>query len=171
MTAVDTHGIDIGTANRICEILGDRLISLLDMQLTLKHVHWNVVGPNFIAVHKMLDPQVDEVRDMSDVLAERIAALGGEPLGTPTAIVERRRWGDYAINRASTQVHLAELDRVYSGIIENHRRAIAELGDLDLVSQDVLLSQTERLELFQWFVRAHLAGGEPSRSMGPLPAD
>lgn len=157
MTTVERHAIDTATGNRVCEVLADRLISLLDMQLTLKHIHWNVVGPNFIAVHQMLDPQVDEVRDMSDVLAERIAALGGEPLGTPTAIVDRRRWGDYAINRAPTQVHLAELDRVYGGIIGNHRRAIAELGDLDLVSQDVLLSQTERLELFQWFVRAHLA--------------
>jgi starvation-inducible DNA-binding protein len=42
-------------------------------------------------------------------------------------------------------------------IIEDHRRGIAELDDLDLVSQDVLVTQTERLELFHWFVRAHLA--------------
>lgn len=168
MSTVDTRIPDTATATRICEILGDRLTSLLDMHLTLKHVHWNVVGPNFIAVHKMLDPQVDEVRAMSDVLAERIAALGGEPLGTPSAIVQRRRWDDYTINRAPTQVHLAELDRVYGGVIEDHRRAVADLGEIDLVSQDVLLGQTERLELFQWFVRAHLAGGERT---GSLPAD
>ena len=76
--------------------------------------------------------------------------------------MERRRWPDYAINRASTQVHLTELDRVYNGVIEDHRRAIGDLGAIDLVSQGVLLAQTERLELFQWFVRAHLAGAEGS---------
>ncbi len=35
---------------------------------------------NFISVHKMLDPQVDAVRDMSDAVAERIANMGGERL-------------------------------------------------------------------------------------------
>jgi starvation-inducible DNA-binding protein len=158
MTQTDTHSLDADTAGQVCEILGDRLVSLLDTQLTLKHVHWNVVGPNFIAVHQMLDPQVDEVRAMSDVLAERIAALGGEPLGTPGAIVEGRRWADYKINRANTQTHLAELDQVYAGIVEDNRRAIRDLEELDPVSQDLIVSQTGRLELFHWFVRAHLEG-------------
>jgi starvation-inducible DNA-binding protein len=40
--------------------------------------------------------------------------------------------------------------------ITDHRRAIAEFDDLDLVSQDVLIAQAEQLEMFQWFVRAHL---------------
>ncbi len=52
------------------KILQDRLFATLDLQLTLKHVHWNVVGMNFIAVHEMLDPQVDSVREMSDQVAE-----------------------------------------------------------------------------------------------------
>ena len=47
-----------------------------DLHLTLKHVHWNVVGPNFIGVHEMIDPQVDLVRGYADEVAERIAALG-----------------------------------------------------------------------------------------------
>jgi starvation-inducible DNA-binding protein len=156
MAQSDTRSLDAPTSQKVCAILGDRLTALLDMHLTLKHVHWNVVGPNFIAVHQMLDPQVDEVRAMSDALAERIAALGGEPLGTPGAIVGRRRWDDYKINRATTQTHLAELDRVYAGIVEDNRRAIDDLEELDLVSQDIVVTQTERLELFHWFVRAHL---------------
>jgi len=45
----------------IISILQERLASLLDLQLTLKHIHWNVVGVNFISVHEFLDPQVDVV--------------------------------------------------------------------------------------------------------------
>lgn len=57
--------------------------ALNDLALTLKHIHWNVVGPHFIAVHTMLDPQVVAVREMADETAERIATLGVAPLGTP----------------------------------------------------------------------------------------
>lgn len=146
-------------AEQACVLLQDRLVSLLDLQLTLKHIHWNVVGPNFIAVHTMLDPQVEAVRKMSDETAERIATLGAEPLGTPGAIVGQRRWPDYQVNGASTTRHLEELSRVYDGVITDHRRAIDELENLDQISQNMIMSQTEKLELFQWFVQAHLRSG------------
>jgi len=87
-----------------------------------RHVHWNVTGPNFIAVHTMLDAQVDAVRAMVDETAERIAALGGSPCGTPGALAARRDWDDYSIGRAGTLEHLGALDVVYAGIIEAHRR-------------------------------------------------
>ena len=145
-----------GSAPRVVEILQDRLVSTLDLHLTLKHIHWNVVGMNFIAVHEMLDPQVDAVRKMSDEIAERIATLGGVPKGTPQAIVDGRRWGDYELGREPTVRHLARLDDVYSGVIADHRKAVDELDELDPVSQDMLIGNLAELELFQWFVRAHL---------------
>lgn len=136
--------------------LQDRLVSTLDLQLTLKHIHWNVVGMNFISVHEMLDPQVDAVRLQSDEIAERIATLGGEPHGTPGAITSGRTWTDYDIDRAPTVQHLVALDHVYSGVIGDHRRVVGELGGLDPVSEDLLIGHLRDLEHFQWFVRAHL---------------
>ncbi|WP_110205370.1 Dps family protein [Nocardioides daejeonensis] len=149
-------GLDESAAATIIELLQSRLHALNDLQLTLKHVHWNVVGPHFIAVHEMIDPQVDEVRAMADATAERIATLGGAPLGTPGTLVAERTWDDYAIGRAPTQEHLAALDIVYQGLISSHRAAIKELDELDLVTQDMLIGQADKLELFHWFVRAHL---------------
>src|SRR5690554_4207284 len=97
---------------KVAEVLQARLHALNDLALTLKHVHWNVVGPHFIAVHEMLDPQVVAVREMVDVVAERIATLGAAPLGTPGALVEARTWADYKLGRASTTDHLTALDHV-----------------------------------------------------------
>jgi starvation-inducible DNA-binding protein len=136
--------------------LQERLVATLDLQLTLKHIHWNVVGMNFVAIHEMLDPQVDAVRLQSDEIAERIATLGGEPLGTPGAITAGRGWSDYDLNRAPTVQHLMALDRVYLGVVGDHRAAASELGDLDPVSEDLIIGHLRDLELFQWFVRAHL---------------
>lgn len=149
-------GLSESEGQQVRETLQARLWALIDLQLTLKHIHWNVVGPNFIGVHEMLDPQYAAVSDMVDDVAERIATLGGQPLGTPGSIVEGRTWDDYAINRAVTQDHLRGLDKVYVGVIEDHRKAIAQFDDLDLVTQDMLIGQTDKLEMFQWFVRAHL---------------
>ncbi|MGW9431196.1 Dps family protein [Streptomyces decoyicus] len=149
---------------KVIESLRMRLHALNDLALTLKHVHWNVVGPHFIAVHEMLDPQVDAVRSMVDATAERIATLGGSPTGTPGALAAERTWEDYSVGRAQAIEHLGALDVVYSGIIADHRAAVAATEGTDPVTQDLLIEHLRSLELFQWFVRAHLesAGGKLS---------
>ncbi|MEM1335087.1 MAG: DNA starvation/stationary phase protection protein Dps [Actinomycetota bacterium] len=154
--------MDTDASSRVIELLEERLAASIDLALTLKHAHWNVVGMNFIAVHEMLDPQVDKVREQSDELAERVATLGGEPSGTPKSVVDARSWDDYAVGRASAADHLSALDDVYTGLISDHRRVAAELADLDPVSEDIFIGHLRDLELFQWFVRAHLkdASGE-----------
>ena len=153
-----------GDSAKVAEMLQDRLNGLTDTHLTLKHVHWNVVGPNFIAVHEMLDPQVDAVREMADQVAERIATLGSSPIGTPGALVEARSWDDYSLRRATAMEHLGALDLVYAGLIGDHRKVIEATGEIDPVTEDLLIGQSAQLEQFHWFVRAHLesSGGELS---------
>jgi starvation-inducible DNA-binding protein len=148
--------VDGDASGEVVDILADRLVALVDLSLVVKHVHWNVVGQSFIGVHLMLDLQVAAVGDMADVLAERIAALGASPNGLAENIVEARRWDEYPIGRATTRRHLAALNRAFNGVIVAHRKAVDLLGCLDVVSRDVLVGQTGRLEEFQWFVRAHL---------------
>ncbi|HEY6576141.1 MAG TPA: DNA starvation/stationary phase protection protein [Mycobacterium sp.] len=146
----------------VADLLQKQLSTYNDLHLTLKHVHWNVVGPNFIGVHEMIDPQVDLVRGYADEVAERAAALGASPQGTPGAIIKDRTWDDYSVGRDTVQAHLAALDLVYTGVIEDIRKAIHRLDEIDLVTQDLLISHAGELEKFQWFVRAHLenSGGQ-----------
>lgn len=161
-TIIEQHDAD-----RLIELLQIRLSALNDLHLTLKHIHWNVVGPTFIGVHQMIDPQVETVRGFADALAERIATLGGSPAGTPTVIVRDRTWDDYCLGRDTVEAHLAALDIVYDGVVASHRAVIDTAGKIDPVSEDVLIRQTGELEQFQWFVRAHLEdpqGGLPHAS-------
>jgi starvation-inducible DNA-binding protein len=164
MAAYTVPGMKTDSAERVTALLQDRLNSLNDLALTLKHVHWNVTGPNFIAVHTMLDPQVDGVRAMADETAERIATLGGSPVGTPGALVKQREWDDYSIGRADAIAHLGALDLVYAGIIEAHRDAIEQTEELDKVTQDMLIGQAGQLEQYHWFVRAHLEAADGTLS-------
>ncbi|MEU9061389.1 DNA starvation/stationary phase protection protein [Streptomyces sp. NPDC048430] len=149
-------GLSTKEGKQLISLLSTRLHALNDLALTLKHIHWNVVGPHFIAVHEMLDPQTAAARVMADDTAERISTLGGEPQGTPGALVAGRTWEDYSIGRADALAHLGALDLVYTGVIKDHRAAASKAGSIDPVTEDLLIEHLRSLEQFQWFVRAHL---------------
>lgn len=149
-------GLAVADAEELADQLQGRLVALIDLGLTLKHIHWNVVGPGFMTVHKMLDEHVVGVRDMADAVAERIATLGGIPNGLPGHLTDVRTWDDYSLGRAVVAGHLAGLDKVYDGVIGDHRSAIDFAADRDPVTEDLLTGQTGELELYQWFVRAHI---------------
>lgn len=149
-------GLKVADGHKVGKTLQMRLHALNDLQLTLKHAHWNVVGPDFIGVHEMLDPQIDAVRAMVDETAERMATLGVSPAGTPGALVAARTWDDYDIGLADTSEHLGALDLVYGGVIASEREAIDTVGKIDPITEDILIGHTKQLELFQWFIRAHL---------------
>jgi starvation-inducible DNA-binding protein len=162
-------GMTDQVGREVADLLQKQLSTYNDLHLTLKHVHWNVVGPNFIGVHEMIDPQVELVRGYADEVAERVAALGASPKGTPGAIIKDRTWDDYSVGRDTVAAHLAALDLVYTGVIEDTRKSIERLDELDLVSQDILIGHAGELEKFQWFVRAHLenSGGQLSSDGAP----
>src|SRR6476660_10414492 len=140
MTEFTIPGISEKDGNKIADLLQKQLRKYKYLHLTLKHVHWNVVGPNFIGVHEMIDPQVELVRGYADEVAERIATLGRSPLGTPGAIINDRTWDDYSVERDTVQAHLAAVNLVYEGVVEDTRKSIDRTEDLDPVTQDMLIS-------------------------------
>lgn len=151
-------GMDTGQAEKISAILQERLASLIDLSLTLKHVHWNVIGSGFIAIHEMMDTQTEQAREMVDQLAERITTLGGVAGGLATQVVEMRTADDeYALGRAPVMAHLGALDKVYERVGSGHREAIEQLSSLDPVTEDLLLTQASQIEMNHWLVRAHIS--------------
>ena len=69
-------GLDEAASEKAIAILQNRLSQEQEAALVLKHAHWNVTGPNFIAVHEMLDPEVEAVLAQADETAERIDRRG-----------------------------------------------------------------------------------------------
>lgn len=53
------------TRTKMIQLLNARLADCKDLQTQLKQAHWNVKGPNFIALHKLFDEineDVDKLR-------------------------------------------------------------------------------------------------------------
>lgn len=156
MSNYTVPGINENDAKKLIDELQARLTDFNDLHLILKHAHWNVNGPNFIAVHEMLDPQVELVRGYADEVAERISTLGGAPIGTPAGAVEDRTPLAYELNEGTTQDHIAALDKVYVKVVAGVRESIEVAGELDPITEDALIGEASELEKFQWFLRKHL---------------
>ena len=149
-------GLTLDEGKEISEVLQARLHDLNELHLSLKHAHWNVTGPDFIAVHEMIDPQVDTVRNFVDDIAERMATLGATPNGLAGALVAARNHEDYPVGRARVTEHLHALNDVYTRGIEDQRKASEFAGTGEPITADRLSGPTAQLEKFQWFVRAFL---------------
>ena len=67
---------------KVIAILNQRLADAVDLKSQAKQAHWNVKGPNFIALHELFDQVAAEVDTHVDDIAERITTLGGVAMGT-----------------------------------------------------------------------------------------
>ncbi|HJF17865.1 MAG TPA: DNA starvation/stationary phase protection protein [Aeriscardovia aeriphila] len=151
-------GLDEETSEKIITILQNRLSNEQEAALVLKHAHWNLVGPNFIAVHEMLDPEVDSVLNQADETAERISQLGGSPMGRADDVVANRSWDKFELTgRKSVEEYLKALIAYYEQFIAADREAIKQLDELDVISSNIIQDHVQDLEKFLWFMRAHLA--------------
>jgi starvation-inducible DNA-binding protein len=136
------------------EELQATLIELIDLALAGKQAHWNVVGSHFRSVHLQLDELVVAARNHADVIAERAVALGGNPDGTPEAVVAERTGGAMATG------HLADDDAIQA-VVERLGKSISRIRDAmraveesDPTSQDLLNSALHDLEKQSWMFQA-----------------
>jgi len=69
-------GIDRDDRAAIAEGLSRVLADTYTLYLTTHNFHWNVTGPHFNSLHAMFMAQYTELWNSTDVIAERIRALG-----------------------------------------------------------------------------------------------
>ena len=74
------NDLPANTRTKVIELLNARLADAIDLGAQTKHAHWNVKGPNFIALHELFDKVAESVEEHIDTLAERVTALGGTAL-------------------------------------------------------------------------------------------
>src|SRR5258707_14235270 len=67
-------------------LLNRNLASAIDLERQAKQAHWNVKGPNFIALHELFDKVAEGAEEFIDLLAERVTALGGTAEGRLQAV-------------------------------------------------------------------------------------
>src|SRR5258707_14176525 len=99
------NGLSEAIRGKACELLIARLADCIDLQTQTKHAHWNVKGPDFIALHELFDKINEEVEDYVDDIAERAVQLGGVAEGTARMVAKRSSLGEYPANAVDGRSH------------------------------------------------------------------
>jgi starvation-inducible DNA-binding protein len=144
------------TRAKVNAVLADRLADATDLMLQSKQAHWNVKGPNFIALHELFDKVAESAEEWVDMLAERIVQLGGTAEGTVQATASRTSMAPYPIHIVSGTDHVEALSSALASFGKRVRSAIDKTdkqGDRD--TADLFTEISRDVDKYLWFVEAH----------------
>jgi len=144
------------TRAKAVRLLNHRLADSIDLQSQCKQAHWNVKGPQFIALHKLFDEIYEATEEYIDLIAERVVQLGGIAEGTIRVASARSTLTEYPLVISSGEEHVAALSDVLAQFSGKAREAIDELEELeDPDSMDILTEVSRGVDQWLWFVEAH----------------
>jgi starvation-inducible DNA-binding protein len=143
------------------EILNARLADSIDLALLTKQAHWNIKGPNFIALHELIDGFRATIDGHADTIAERVVQLGGVAMGTIQIVAKDSALEPYPTDIFKGKDHLKALIARYGKTANALRAAIdqtAEVGDLG--TSDIFTAYSRDLDKALWFLEAHVQESE-----------
>jgi starvation-inducible DNA-binding protein len=151
------NDLPASTRAQAIAILNGRLASTIDLQLQAKQAHWNVKGPQFIALHELFDKVAEAAESAVDEIAERVVQLGGIAEGTLQAAHAQTALRPYPVTLRAGADHVKALADAIGATGKSARAAIDEsdkAGDKD--TADLFTEISRELDKMLWFVEAHL---------------
>ena len=142
-------------------LLNARLVDSIDLFTQIKQAHWNVKGPNFIALHELFDKVAEKVVEFSDTIAERAVQLGGTVFGTARIVSTSSSLKEYPLTIVSGHDHVNAVAEALAEFGKGARAAITiadERGDAD--TADLFTNVSREIDKQLWFVEAHLQAKE-----------
>ncbi len=151
------NDLPAATRTRCIELLNARLADAIDLGTQTKHAHWNVKGPNFIALHELFDKVAETVEDQIDTIAERVTALGGTARGTLSAVSRDTSLRPYPEDVSDGASHIRALSAVVADFGKKVRAAIDESAQLgDAGTSDLFTGVSRETDKNLWLLEAHV---------------
>ena len=146
-----------GKREKTIDILNARLADAIDLKTQAKQAHWNVKGPHFIGLHELFDQVATAVEAHTDLIAERITALGGTAMGTTRVVAQKSSLSEYPLEIVDGTAHVDALSTAMADFGKNVRQGIDEsdkIGDTD--TADLFTEVSREIDKLLWFVEAHI---------------
>jgi starvation-inducible DNA-binding protein len=146
---------------RMVGLLNQQLADGLDLNLQLKHAHWNVKGPGFASLHALYDELAEDLEELVDELAERAVELSGTAGGTVQVVHAATRLPAYPLQAAAGREHNQALASALAAFAATARvgiEAAANAGDAG--TADLFTQVSRAVDKMLWKVEAHLEASE-----------
>ena len=141
----------------VIAILNENLANAIDLALATKQAHWNLKGPQFIAVHEMIDGFRSDLDEHVNTIAERVSQLGGTALGSLQAVSAGTKLKPYPTDIYTVRDHLAALIERYAIVANAARKAIDDTDEAgDPTTADIFTAESRMLDKALWFMEAHV---------------
>lgn len=165
--------VNIGLTEQQRSISIERLnVTLSDLYLLLiktKKFHWDVVGPQFMTLHKLWDKQYQTIEAEIDQVAERVRALGGYPVGTAAGFLRHAKVKEHPGEVSSATESVTALVNDHELVVRTVRDAIEACeGAKDRGTADFFTGLMQAHEEIAWMLRSFLEGDQ-LRSDGRRP--
>lgn len=143
-----------GVINVLNTVLADEHV----LYTKLRNYHWNVVGPQFHALHEFFEEQYDKVKLIADEVAERARAHGGPAIGTLKEFSERSRLKEQPGEYPSANVMIESIVSDHEALVRHLREDAETCAEQfkDVATEDLLIGVLQEHEEMAWMLRSFL---------------
>ena len=163
MSATSTHAttevpivtsLSEQSAATVAEQLQPVLVSLIDLALTEKQLHWAVVGPRFRPIHEHLDDLVDEHREYADTVAEYLSTVGIIPDGRAVRVAGDAPLEPVAAEFLDDAVVIDDATQRIKALAVDVRNRLPAVAAVDPAAEDLLIELLRVLDKQLWMTSA-----------------
>jgi starvation-inducible DNA-binding protein len=141
----------------VIQLLNQTLACTVDLHSQVKQAGWNVKGPDFASLHPLFTAMAAELAAYTDLVAERIAMLGGMALGTVRTAARHSRLAEYPGALVDGTDHVRALAERFAQYAAALRDDIALAADVEDAGSAALYTDLSRgIEKRLWFLEASL---------------
>jgi starvation-inducible DNA-binding protein len=168
------RNINIGLTDEqrhsVVTLLNQDLADSYLLLVKTKKYHWDVVGSQFMTLHKLWQEHYEALTVNVDVIAERVRTLGGYPIGTMEGFLKICSLKEHAGDVPNATEMVAQLVDDHEQVVRNLRQHVEQCAEefKDNGTADFLTGLMEQHEQIAWMLRSFLEG-EGVKSDGAKP--
>lgn len=141
----------------VITLLNQTLACTMELRSHVKHACWNVKGKDFIPLHALFTTIAAALDVYADLVAERIAVLGGVVIGTTRMAATLSQLPEYPAALVKGNDHVAALVERFAYYASVMRGGITQATDVeDAGSAAVYTDISREVDKQLWILEAHL---------------